>query len=214
MEISFYKSTGISLIVGSILAIVTMVLHPSGGSIEHIIEISKPIRQTHTLAICCLPFILFGFYGLTNKLSDQRQLSVLAFIIIAFGLFAAMLAALFNGIILPSFLSGYSENLEQNIAVVKPILNYGSAINRALDYVFIVACCTSISIYSLIGIVTKKLPKWVGYFGILILLTAIIGAATNFEFTNLIVFRIVVFSIAAWILSAGVVLILFKKKLQ
>lgn len=211
METNFYKSTGFLLILGSILAIATMMLHPSGGSIEHIIKISKQLRLTHSLAICCLPFILFGFYGLTIKLLDQRKLSILAFIIIAFGLIAAMLAALFNGLVLPYFLSQYSDNLEENISALKPILNYGFAINMALDYVFIVAFCSAISIYALIIIRSQKLPKWIGYFGLVILLFALIGATTNFVFTSLMGFRIFVFSIAGWILPTGVLLIQSKK---
>lgn len=212
METNFYKSTGISLTIGSFLATTTMMLHPSGGNIEHIIQMSRPLKITHALAIFCLPFILFGFYGLTFKLSDKWKSSSLAFIIIAFGLFAAMLAALFNGLALPYFLGLYSENLEQNITTIKPIINYGFAINKALDYVFIVSLCTAISIYSLITIKSNKLPKWIGYFGILILIFAVIGATTNFAFTSLTGFRIFVFSIAAWILFSGISLIQSKKE--
>lgn len=211
METNFHKSTGLSLIVGSFLAITTMMLHPSGGSIEHIIKISTPIQITHALAIFCLPFILFGFYGLTHKLSDKWKLSTLAFIIITFGLFAAMLAALFNGLALPNFLDKYSENIDQNILVIKPIVNYGFAINKALDYVFIVSFCSAITIYSIITIVSKRLPKWIGYFGIVILIFAIIGATTNFVFTSLMGFRIFVFSIAGWLLFSGISLIQSKK---
>lgn len=211
METNFYKSTGFSLITGSLIAIATMMLHPAGGNIEHIIQISAPLRITHALAIFCLPFILFGFYGLTNRLSDKWRLSTLAFLIIAFGLFAAMLAALINGLALSYFLGQYSENLEQNISVIKPIVNYGFAVNKALDYVFIVSFCSAITIYSIITIVSKKLPKWIGYFGIAILIFAIIGATTNFVFTSLIGFRIFVFCIAGWILFSGITLIQSKK---
>lgn len=212
MEINFHKSTGISLTIGSFLAITTMMLHPSGGNIEHIIQMSIPLKITHALAIFCLPFILFGFYGLTFKLSAKWKLSSLAFIIIAFGLFAAMLAALFNGLALPYFLGQYSENLEQDITTIKPIINYGFAINKALDYVFIISFCTAISIYSLIIIKSKKLPKWIGYFGIVILIFAIIGSSTNFVFTSLTGFRIFVFSIAGWILCSGISLIQSNKE--
>ncbi len=212
MTPDFYKSTGISLTIGSFLAIATMFLHPSGGNIEHIIQIAAPIQITHALAIFCLPFILFGFYGLTHKLSGKWKLSTLAFIIIVFGHFAAMLAALFNGLALPYFLDQYSENLEQNITTLKLIVNYGFAINKALDYVFIVSFCSAISVYSLLTINSKKLPKWIGYFGIAILIFAIIGAATNFVFTSLTGFRIFIFSIAGWILCSGISLIQSNKK--
>ena len=64
MENNFYKITGLSLTIGSFLAITTMIIHPAGGNIQHIIELSQPLQFTHALAIFCLPFILFGFYGL------------------------------------------------------------------------------------------------------------------------------------------------------
>lgn len=207
METNFYKSSGLSLIIGSLLAMVAMMLHPSGGSIEQIIQQSAPLRFTHALAIFCLPFILFGFYGLTYKLSDKWKLSTLAFFIIAFGLVAVMIAGAFNGLALPYFLGQYSGNIEQNISIVKPIVNYGFAVNKSFDYVFIAAFCSAITIYSLIIITSKTLPKLIGYLGIAIFTFAIIGAATNVAFTSLTGFRIFVFSIAVWILYSGVSLI-------
>jgi len=207
MKNHFYKSTGISLLIGSFMIIVTMVLHPSGGSIDHIIEISKLITIIHALAILSLPFILFGFYGLTFRLLDKWKLTVLAFIIMVFGLIAAMFAALVNGLTIPYFLGQYADRIEQTEAVLKPIMSYSFAINKPLDYVFIIACLLAIAIYSAIIIRVKKFPVWVGYLGILLLVFAIIGATTGFVFTSLTGFRIVVFSLAGWILSAGVFLI-------
>jgi hypothetical protein len=211
METPFYKSAGASLSIGSTLAIIVMTLHPSGGSIDHIIQIEQLLIFTHALAICCLPFILFGFYGVSRMLLDKRRLSMLAFLVSAFGLIAAMLAALFNGLALPFFLSRYSDDLEQNMNHIEAILQYGFAINTALDYVFIVALCAAIALYSLLILSSQKLPKWMGYLGIVILILAIIGAATGFMFTSLAGFRIFVFCIAAWILSVGITLMRLKE---
>ncbi|OBX19021.1 hypothetical protein LX77_01412 [Gelidibacter algens] len=207
MDTNFYKSAGFSLIIGSFMASAIMMLHPAGGDINHIIQISALLRITHSLAIFSLPFILFGFYGLTHKLSNTWRLSSLAFIIITFGLFTVMLAGLLNGLALPYFLGKYSENVEHDISIVKTIVNYNFAVSKALDYVFIVSFCSAITIYSLITIVSKQIPKWIGYFGITILILVIIGAITNFEFTDIDGFRIVVFNIAGWILFSGVSLI-------
>lgn len=210
MDTDFYKSTGLSLILSSILAILTMVLHPSGGSIEHIIKIAAPLQMTHSLAIYCLPFILFGFYGLTHRLLGSWKFAVLAFIIMSFGLVAAMLAALFNGLAVPYFLNQYADQIQQNEPFIDLILSYGFAINKALDYVFIVAFCSSIVIYSIKIIRSQKLARWIGYLGIAIALSSIMGWATNFVFTNLWGFRIVVFSISGWILASGIALIRLK----
>lgn len=203
MDNHFYKSTGISLISGALLLIATMVLHPSGGSMEHIIQISSTITITHSMAILCLPIILFGFYGLTNKLLEKWKASILAFIIMSFSLVAALFAALVNGLTLPYFLGQYANSIEENAAVLAPIVNYSFAINKPLDYVFIVGCCLAILIYSILIIRSKKVPKWIGYFGVSIMIFAIIGASTGFVFTSLTGFRLFTFGLAAWILSAG-----------
>lgn len=211
MKTQFYKSTGTSLAAGSTLAILVMVLHPSGGNIDHIVQIETSIIFTHALAICCLPFILFGFYGLTQRLLDKRKLSILALIVGAFGLVSAMLAALFNGLVLPFFLNRYEDSLEQNVAHIEPILQYGFVVNKAFDYVFIAALCAAIAIYSLLMLKTQQLPKRIGQLGVAIVIFAIIGAVTGFVFTSLVGFRIFVFCIATWMLAAGAVLIRSKE---
>ena len=200
MEHQFYRSTGISLATGATLIIITMVLHPSGGSLERIVAISNIIMGAHSLAIFSLPIVLFGFYGLTIKLLDKWRLSILAFIIIACGLIAAMFAALFNGLVLPYFLSQYSTELTEKAHLLTPISKFSFAINVPLDYIFIVACCLSIFVYSMIVLIEHKFPKWIGILGISITLFATIGALTDFMFTSLSGFRIFCFSIAAWIL--------------
>ncbi len=210
MEKYFHKSTGISLILGALLIIATMVLHPSGGSIERIITISRTIAIAHSLAIFSLPIVLFGFYGLSITLLDKWKTSILAFIVISFGLISAMFAALFNGLVLPYFLSQYSNSLTENINVLKPIANFSFAINTPLDYIFIIACCMSILIYSIIILIDGKFPKWVGLLGIFIAFFTVIGGLTGFVFTSLMGFRVFTFSIATWILLSGGYLIKYK----
>ena len=210
MEKHFYKSSGISLITGSLLIITTMVLHPSGGNIEHIIKITKSIKITHALAIFSLPILLFGFYGLTERLLDKWKFSKLAFIIIAFGLIAAMFAALFNGLTLPLFLGKYENSIVENADTLKMITNYGFAINKPLDYIFIVATCLAMSIYSILIIYLNKLPKWIGFFGVALIALALIGLLFGFVFTSLIGFQLFIFGIATWFLATGISL--FKTK--
>lgn len=204
MDSHFHKSTGISLVSGSLLIIATMVLHPLGGSLEHIVQESQIITVTHALAIFSLPIVLFGFYGLTNRLMDSWKISQLAFFIMLFGLIAAMFAAVFNGLALPHFLGQYAGNIEEQRNVLSPIATFSFSINKPLDYIFIAGCCLSISIYSILIIRQGGFPKWIGYLGICIILFAITGAVTGFVFTSLTGFRVFTFSLAAWILATGI----------
>ena len=118
-----------------------------------------------------------------------------------------MMAAVLNGLALPYFLTRYTVDIELNSSVIKPIVQYGFALNKALDYVFIVAFCTSITIYSILIITHQKLQKWIGYLGFVILFLAIIGAITEFTFTDLVGFRIVVLSVTIWVIFSGTSLI-------
>ncbi len=203
MDTSFNKSTGWSLIIGSALAIGTMALHPAGGNLEHIIQVSIPLKIAHTLAIFSLPFILFGFYGLKIALSGRWRLSVLAFIITSFGLIAAMLAALFNGLVLPSFLESYYNPTGSESTELRTVVNYGFVINKMLDYVFIVALCVSVFLNSVLMIIHHNSFKYLGYFGIFIFFMTVVSFTLGLEFTSLINFRIFVLSVAAWILFTG-----------
>src|SRR6185437_1275788 len=96
---------GASLILGSFLMIITMVMHPSGGNFEHLLKISALIMGTHTLAIISVPFTLYGFWGLTQKLNGDEFFSKIAFATILLGMFAVMCAAAINGLAMPMYLN-------------------------------------------------------------------------------------------------------------
>jgi len=202
MKHQFYKSSGIALITGALLIILTMVLHPAGGNLEYLINNSKTIMYSHAMAICSLPLLLFGFYGLSHRLLDQWKLSILAFISMGFGLISAMFAATINGLALPYFLNQHADQIEQQHATLTTIIAYGFALNKSLDYIFITACCLAIILFSIIIIYRNVLWKWIGYLGILIFV--VIGVLSDFVFTNLIGFRIFTFSIAGWVLASGI----------
>ncbi|WP_234387130.1 hypothetical protein, partial [Aquimarina sp. Aq78] len=38
-----------------------------------------------------------------------------------------------------------------------------SSINIPLDYIFIIACCIAILVYSVIVLIEDKFPKWIGF---------------------------------------------------
>ncbi len=210
MEEKLKKSTGISLGLGSLLITLTMILHPVGGNFQHIIQESRNLIFTHSLAVFSVPFLQFGFYGLSKRLADKSKISTFALIIMSFGLVAVMLAALANGVVLPLFLGQFAGNLQQDASTLQVIAHYNFAFNKALDYVFIAACTLTIAMYSAMIVATGSLKKWLGYFGILIIIIAVVGLASGFAFTSLLGFRIFIFSIAGWVFAAAI--LLFKRK--
>jgi type II secretory pathway component PulF len=168
IEREFKRTAGICLLFGALLATLAMTLHLNGGDIEHVIKIKSVLAFSHSIAIFCLPFIGFGFWGLSKILETKSKISTLAFFIFSFGLFAAMVAATINGLTLPNFASNYSTN-DIEISTIKKIIDYGKFINIPMAVIFIAATSLSVGLWAFLIIQTSKLPKWIGYFGLMII---------------------------------------------
>jgi len=189
-----------SLTIAVVLMIFTMLLHPVGGSIEHLQRISNMIMITHSLAILSIPFCIIGFWGLAKQLNAGSWLSLTAFITLTTGLFAVMLAAAVNGLALPLFLHNYTEVSPEQLNVIKPIVKYNVALNHAFDLIFTGASCLAAILWSLAIIGTKQLPVWLGWAGIAIAALAIAAMTGGFVFTDLTGFRIFMAGFGCWMI--------------
>lgn len=203
MDQSFKRASGLSLIIGSLLLTLTMILHPSGGSIEHILHVVRVNMISHSLAIASLPFIGFGYYGVATALLTKSKLSMLALAVAALGLVAAMMAGTINGLTLSLFLQGSSEDLQNQAEVIKAIMRYGFAINRPMDYILMGAFMLSMGIWSVLILRTPVFPKWLAYLGLGLVALGCLGFVMRFNYIHLTGFRIFVFSLVGWIISMG-----------
>ncbi|MCU0447448.1 MAG: hypothetical protein MUE85_21330 [Microscillaceae bacterium] len=208
MDKQFKQTSGFCLLLGSFLLVITMVLHPSGGSLLHILKISRVIISAHTLAIISLPLVGFGFYGFTVALLDRGKISIFAFILIVMSLVAAMLAASINGLMLPLFVGIYAQELESQKAILLPIVRYGSVFNQAMDYILIGAMLSAIGVWSVLLLRLEKFPRWLGMYGLALLASSGLGMVVQFDFIDLFGFRVFIFSLMSWVMLAGLWLII------
>lgn len=206
IEIEFIRAAGLCLLIGSILATMSMVLHPSGGNIEHIAKISNVLIFSHSIALFCLPFVGYGFLGLSKLLQTKNRVSTLAFMICSFGLIAGMIAATINGLTLPGFASSFALD-ERKVEITKSIIRYGHCINTTMALILIFAISMAVGIWSVLIIQTAKLPRWLGYFGLIIVIRGLVCVFLKFNFTDLYGFRIFVAGLVAWIIFVGINLV-------
>lgn len=209
MEHRFERHCGISLITATVLMVITMILHPAGGSMEHLLKISSIIIISHSIALVSLPFGLLGFWGLTKRLDNAGILPMGAFITMSLGMVAVMCAAAANGLILPMFINHYKDAPPEIINSINPILKYNSALNHAFDYIYMGASCIAVFTWSVLILQTGRLPKWLGWLGIVLALVLIVSAIIGFVFTDLTGFRIFILGFVVWTICAG--LLLMKK---
>ncbi|MBE7172880.1 MAG: hypothetical protein INR73_20050 [Williamsia sp.] len=183
-----------------------MVLHPAGGSVEHLIRITRVIVITHAIAIISLPFGRIGFWGLTRRIGTDHFGSVIAMVIASFGLVAVMLAGAANGLIMPIFLQYYKDATPESIAAIKPVLQYSYAVNHAFDYIYTGAFSLAILCWSGSIVYTRKLAVWIGWVGIVLALAIVAVFVSGVAVNSLHGFRIFGTAVIAWILVVGVML--------
>jgi hypothetical protein len=158
---------------------------------------------SHSLAIACLPFMAFGSLGLSFILQTKNRISWLALFIFCFGLIAAMVAAVINGLVLPQFIA-HSVVESCNESVVKAITVYGHYFNVSMASIFIFATTASVAIWSALIIRSAHFPKWPGYLGLLLFAFEMVCLCSNLNFTDLYGFRIFVTGLAGWQIFAGI----------
>jgi hypothetical protein len=197
------KQAGISLLIFIVLLVFTMVLHPAGGSVAHLIKITNIIIITHAIAILSLPFGWVGFRGLTQVLGRDRFDSILAFAFISIGLVAVLIAAATNGLTMPVFLQDYKDASPETIESIRPVLRYSFAINQAFDYVYTFAFCIAILLWSFAILRTKTFAAWVGWLGIIVAVGAAVLFISGIAMQNLTGFRLFVSVVVLWMAVMG-----------
>ncbi len=203
MDLKEQKESGLALLVGSTLMIVTMALHPVGGDFNHLVKIVSIGMIAHSIAIVSVPFVAYGYWGLTQKLAAASFLSKAGFSIMFFGLIAVMIAAATNGLILMDFVRSYEGATEETIDSLRPFFVFIRSFNHAFDFIFIGAVCLSMLMWSIAMLKTKSMPSWVAYFGIILSLAGIALFISGYELVHLTGFRLFVFGNVAWILVVG-----------
>jgi hypothetical protein len=197
------KTGGYALITGSILAVLTMGLHPTGGNFNHIKKILPINIAAHSIGILALLVMLFGFVYLKNFFAHEKQLSLAAFIATAAGLCAGILAATLNGLALSIFIGGYENPSPDMIDAIKPVMKYNFALNKAFDYIMITALNIAFFLWSVIMLGSKQFPKWLAYLGFVLNTAFLLLVFARFSLVDLRGFTVFVAGIVSWIILAG-----------
>ncbi|MDX1667068.1 MAG: hypothetical protein R3350_07560 [Saprospiraceae bacterium] len=203
MEKQSTRTEGIALLIGCFLMFITMVMHPTGGSLVYILEIWHLVVGSHALALASIPFLGLGFYGLHLRLRESGFLSKLAFSIMLTGLVAVMIAGAINGLAYPIYASMYEGASESALASLEIVTRFGFALNHAFDYIFMASACVATLFFSVAILQTRALPPWLGYAGLLLGVAAValwIGGIVSVDLHG---FRVFIFGWVLWVAAAG-----------
>jgi hypothetical protein len=207
------KWCGLAVVVGAVGLVVTMVLHPTGGDLEHIARMASVAVPVHALAIASLAVSLCGFLGLTARLRKAGDgwpalAPVAGYVALAFGSVAGLGAAALNGLATPAYVQGLLDEGADAAALDagRQVIAYAFHLNNDLSRVLIVCLAVAVLLWSAAIVATRALPRWVGALGLVAGVAALalfFAGAIGIDVHD---FGLFVFGYAAWSVAAGLLL--------
>lgn len=199
------RTGGLALIIGSICMVVTMAFHPSGGTVEKLIQFASLTRYTHALALLSLPVSLLGFVVLARRVGPAGPVATAALVLIGFSFIAAMSAAVINGFAVPAMVEHTGAKPESRDMLVA-VLRYNHFLNAAFAQVHMVAAAAAMLLWSLAILKSGGLPAWAGWLALLFGVLELAGVFAGVMNTSVHGFGLFVLSFSIWTIIVGALL--------
>jgi hypothetical protein len=139
------RKAGMALMCGSLGAVATMAIHPT-GSTPHLSIVSG---IAHGLALLSILLLLLGTIGLSVMLNAGDRLAVTALVTYSFATVAVMLAATVSGFIMPNLLSMMARDTAAGGAPWRIVIASFFQINQAFSKLYSVGGSLAICLWSI-----------------------------------------------------------------
>jgi hypothetical protein len=195
---------GWSLIVGAVLSLVTMALHPTGHDIVRAPTTMVLLNMlVHTTALVGQPVALYGAFVLTRRLSGASAFAELALSFFGASVVAAMIAAVASGFLAPGLLIGVERTEGAAKLVNMGMLNLTGGLNQAFARVLVASSSTAILLWSIIALRSNRLRRAAGYIGVVVGIAALLGVLSGHLRLDVHGFGAVVLAQAIWMVLVG-----------
>jgi hypothetical protein len=204
------RKSGIALIVGSIGAVMTMAIHPTGAAtvspdqVEHLVRMSG---GAHALALVSALVLLLGTCGLTRILASPDRVAFSALVIFAFSVGALMIAAAISGWVIPELMKLMIRDAENNSTQWKIAIASIFQINQAMSRIYSVGAALAVTFWSASSLRQRRLSRGIGFFGCItapLIATLIFVGHLRLDVHGMIV---VMLSEVVWFTGMGVALL-------
>ena len=212
------RMSGLTMLAGQLGIILTLSLHPSGKiTPAQVDQMVHKLITVHSLALASLPLMILGALGLSRLLSSPNRLSVAAFAIYSFAVAAMLSGVVIDGLVMPRLLPHLAEAAQASAAGQAPasataagdawraLFKYNGYLDMAFVQVALVATAIAIIAWSLAMVISRKLSRAIGIYGLVlgaIAIVALFSGALGAEHA----ISIIVFGQATWFVIVGVLL--------
>lgn len=139
---------GLALIASIAGLAVTMLFHPTGHDILTSSHAAAVSTAVHALALATIPLALFGFFVFSRQLPDGSGGPAFAYITYAFGVVAAMGAAVASGFIATSIGSEMREASGAELETLRALFRAAGDLNQTFARMHILAASVAILVWS------------------------------------------------------------------
>ena len=199
------RSGGAALVVGALLGIVTMSLHPTGHDLaasDGAASIETLAIAVHALVIASLPITFLGAMALTRRIDSPARLATSALVIHGFGAVSVMIAAAVSGFLGPHLVHQAAADPTNETA--RLFLDYNARVNQVFARMFVAASSIAIFLWSASIVRTRVLAAGLGVYGIVIATVTIAALASGHLRLDVHGMGAVVLAQAVWLVIAGV----------
>ena len=166
------KIDGGALALGTLASLVTMALHPRGGTGEALRDGESLSRAgiaavvSHSIAIAGIPLLLLGLWGLSRRLGWDSALVRLAFAAYAVGSAAVLNAAVMSGFVATGTAMVIRAATPEGGKVVQSFFAYTFVLNQGFAKVYVVASSAAMLLWSARAIRLGGGWRGAGIFGV------------------------------------------------
>ena len=195
-----------ALALGALAMVVTMAVHPRGGSGQALREGESLSRLgiaavvSHSIAIAALPLLLLGFWGLSRRLGWESAPVRLAFAAYALATAAVLDAAVMSGFVSTGVAMSIRTETAEGARAVASLFAYTFVLNQAFAKVYAVTSSVAILLWSARAVRLGSGWRAPGILGILAGLAAAAGVLSGRLPLNVHGFGMVVLLQSVWTL--------------
>jgi hypothetical protein len=203
------RPSGLALIAGSFGFIITMALHPTGHQFLEPGRLEEAARLgvfVHALALCSLPILFLGAWGLSRSLSGSARLVQAALVLYAGSLIAGMNAAVVSGLVAPSLFRDFLASGASPESTIHLLLNYSGLLNQAFAKVLVAGSSGAVLLWSAALLRGGARGRGLGIYGCVFALLTLLALFSGHLRLDVHGFGLFVLGQSAFLIAAGVLL--------
>jgi hypothetical protein len=200
------RKAGIALIAGSLGGILTMAIHPTGGSsltveqVEHLMGLSG---VAHSIAMVSMLLLFLGACGLSRRTAAADRISFAAIVTYGFACVAVLIATAVSGFIIPSIMKRMARDVPAAASQWQIVIAGIFQINQAFARIFSVAASIAIILWSVSALRNGGFGRGIAIYGCVVAPLIILGIAIGYLQLDVHGMTVVWLGQAIWFIAVG-----------